>query len=406
MEPPVEVPPVEHPEPHAGMGNPVADQMNPMFQQFLQFQQFQQFQAMIQAQPMPQLAVGPPPPQLGRPPVDPGMMVAMSQVRPPTLEGLKVSQIKAFRLAYRRYASKCPVPQWVRLPGQLTLPEQLVTIATFNNVNDIEELKTLEEEEFFHVACRMYNATMVTQYCRILESVKMTTSTWSLELYLEYVEDFKFQMMVAGFYFKPPESELVKIFVSGLQPRSLQNEIRRKNLQTLEAAIEEIGDTIVRLKAIFDLQDSLVRSSQKKGSSDKKSHTKVEDKDDPVDTPPVVVTYTKKPKETPRTKKTGSTVTCYKCLQKGHLAPNCPNPKHPRSTWQPKTVRAVKKSDEPEEDTEVPVARSVRVFAADLPSTTDSFIRLDVSLIAPAEETTLSPTQFRTLWIRELILIP
>ena len=98
--------------------------VNPMFERFMASQQFEAF---MRANPVP--AVVPMPMTVPvaqhnprrEPVVDPGMMVAMSQVKTPTLEGLKIAQIKA----YRRYESKCIVAYWKRLPGQLVLPEHL-----------------------------------------------------------------------------------------------------------------------------------------------------------------------------------------------------------------------------------------------------------------------------------------
>ena len=104
---------------------------NPFFAQFAEFQRFQAF--MRAQQPIPRFGAVPfmgHMQQQKHPLIDPGSMVAMAQVRPPTLEGLNIKQIKTFKLAYRRYVSKVLVPQWIRLPGQLVLPEQLITIAT------------------------------------------------------------------------------------------------------------------------------------------------------------------------------------------------------------------------------------------------------------------------------------
>jgi len=180
---------VEDPHDDRSVGSdPVMEQANPMFDQFARFQQFEAYMNAHRAQPM----AAPAPARRAANPaqmayLDPGSMVAMAQVRPPTLEGLKIAQIKAFRLAYKRYVSKVPMVQWVRLPGQLVLPEQLATVAAFNGIGDIEDLKQLPEDQFFRALCKMHNATMTTQWCRLLEQVKMTTTSWSLELYLEYV---------------------------------------------------------------------------------------------------------------------------------------------------------------------------------------------------------------------------
>ena len=44
---------------------------------------------------------------------------------------------------------------------------------------------------------------------------KMEKSDPSLNTYEQYVEDFKFLVLVAGNAHRPPEKENVKIFVSG-----------------------------------------------------------------------------------------------------------------------------------------------------------------------------------------------
>ena len=93
-------------------------------------------------------------------------------------------------------------------------------------------------------------------------------------------------MMLAGNEFQPPDSEVVKIFVKGLQPATLQTEIRKKSLDTLQEVIEETTDVIVRYKAIFDIQESVHKPSTKK--STKKSSSKVtEDTTEVTDAPPV-----------------------------------------------------------------------------------------------------------------------
>jgi len=282
--------------------------------------------------------------------------------------------------------------QWVRLPGQLVLPEQLATVAAFNGIGDIEDLKQLPEDQFFRALCKMHNATMTTQWCRLLEQVKMTTTSWSLELYLEYVEEFRFQIMLAGATYQPPEKEVIKIFVKGLQPSTLQTEMRRKNLEILELVIDETSDVIIQYKAIFDIQDSMVKATPKK--QNKKPSTKVTEDTDVAETPLRASTPPKKSTSDKSSRK--GPIVCYNCLQPGHKAPDCPNRKHPKSTYNPRTVKSVKKSEEAESVTDPPIARSIRVFSSDLTSKSDSFIRLDVSVFAPVDETNANPQSLTT----------
>ena len=88
-------------------------------------------------------------------------------------------------------------------------------------------------------------------------------------------------------------------------------------------------DVIIQYKAVMDLQESFSRPSTNKSS--KKSHSKVTENSValPV-TPQVVVPPPKQKKDETNAKK--GDVTCCKCLVKGHVAPNYPNAKHPKST--------------------------------------------------------------------------
>jgi hypothetical protein len=312
----------------------VPQMANPLYNQFIQFQQFQAFMAQNPqpVQPIFGRNIAPPPA------VDPGMLVAMSQVKPPTLEGLKINQIKAFRIAYRRYEAKCLVAQFKRLPGQLVLPEHLVIIARTNGIDDIEDVRDATVEDFFQYLCRIHSATMTSQWCRMVEEVKMKVTTWSFEAYMEYAEDFRIQALLAGRDFAPPEKEVVKIFVKGLRPETLQTEIRRRNLDTLEEAMDVTSDVVIRYKAIFDLQPNLRKEDSKSDrympSIDQRSKTRGDGKFGNHDKPTVPSTIVLG-KSKSSFQSGLSSVTCYKCLKKGHLAPNCPNEKHPQSTWRP-----------------------------------------------------------------------
>ena len=212
--------------------DPDIQAVNPMYERFLEFQRFEAFMRAVPAPvPEPVLRHVPMPMHDAvrrEPVVDPGIMVAMSQVKTPTLDGLKIAQIKAFRVAYRRYESKCIVAHWKRLPGQLVLPEHLLTIARVNGIIDVDEVRDKPVSDFFVALFKIHNATMTCQCCRLVEEVKMKSSTWSLKAYLEYAEEFQLQCQLAGPEFAPPQKEMVKMFVKGLRPEALQTEIRRR----------------------------------------------------------------------------------------------------------------------------------------------------------------------------------
>ena len=124
-----------------------------LYQQFVQFQQFQAF-IQMQAQPM-QVSVLPLAPIQGQGMVDPGMWIAMSQVRPPTLLGIQTKQIKQLRLEYSRYEARCILPQFKQHPGRLVLADQLAIIARSNGLPDNAAVLALTVDDFskLYVRC-------------------------------------------------------------------------------------------------------------------------------------------------------------------------------------------------------------------------------------------------------------
>jgi hypothetical protein len=377
--------------------------MEPNHRLFAQFAQFRAFQAFMEQQlPIPNFphrnqAMPPYQAPAYHPPAqyDPGMMLAMAQVKLPMLDGLKIDQIKSFRLSYRRYVAKCPAIDMVRPPGQFVLPEHLLAISTLNGIGDLDHLKHMAEEEFFMCLCSMHNTKMTSSYCRLLESVKMVTLNWSLELFLEYIDNFHFQLMVAGEECRPPDKELSKIFIRGIQSAALQLEIRRKGLETMEEIIQVTTEVIVRFRTISDLQESVPKVSSNHISKHNPKRVSRPMMDFVLPTPsslPVV----QPPRQLPSSNfDRRKEITCYKCLKKGHLAPTCPNQKHPQSSWQPRTARSMRKSDSADSSSETPTARSIRVFTTDIDQEKDVFIRLEVAILSPAMEEMIAPPQLK-----------
>ena len=81
---------------------------------------------------------------------------------------------------------------------------------------EFEEIPKLEIEKFIHVMLRLHQ----TNSSRIIVvlNAKMEKSDLSLNIYVQYVEDFKFWVLDAGNAHQIPEKEIVKTSVSGLKP--------------------------------------------------------------------------------------------------------------------------------------------------------------------------------------------
>jgi hypothetical protein len=274
------------------------------------------------------------------------------------------------------------------------LPEHLITIARINSILDVEELREMPVDLFFEALCKIHNATMTGQWCRLVEEVKMRSTTWSLEAFIEYTEEFRMQMIIAGTSYAPPQKEIVKLFINGLSPKTLQFEIRKKNIESLDEAMDTASQVVVQYKAIFDLQ--AFKESDKKNHNNFKSQKKDSSK---KDSSSGEAGNSKKGSAENSPAEEKFVPTCYKCLQKGHTVRECTNPKDPKSTWKDKSdwknkrSRAIKASSAESDSDSEAVSRSVRVFSTDIDIAVDEFIRLKSLVMAVQEETKVDSMQ-------------
>jgi len=392
------------PDQQAEPADVMVNVQDPLFQQFLQFQRFVQFQQMqavqqvvAQQPPIPGIPIvgqqGVPVPGVipapvhqavnvqapAQVPVNPGLWIAMSSLKAPTLQGMKIPQIKSFRLEYKRYQAKCIMPEFLQPPGRLVLADHLAIIAQANSLT-VQEIQTLSVDDFFKALCKIHHATLTSQWCKMMEEVKMKSNSWSIESYMEFVEEFKIQRLLVGETEAPPEKEIVKIFIRGLRPDELQTEVRRRAIETLEEVVDKTSAIILQFKPMFDVMSS--KKDDKKPES-KEKKPKRDESSEKFSTAAV-------PAKAETTSSASADITCYKCLQTGHYASACKNPKHPDSKWHPKKARSAKAVSNESEA----VMRSVRVFATDLPSAADDFIRLETVVMLPEAELTVEPSGY------------
>ena len=135
--------------------------------------------------------------------IDLGMRLNIVNVKPPHLAHLEVESMKKFILDYKRYGQKFP-RQLLWKMQQFILEDQLEVICDEDG-REYEDIVELEKEEFIQIILRLHQAN----------SSRKWKNQIYLNTYIQYMEDFKFWVLAAGYF---PEKEIVKIFVSGIKP--------------------------------------------------------------------------------------------------------------------------------------------------------------------------------------------
>jgi len=80
----------------------------------------------------------------------------------------------------------------------------------------------------------------------------MEKSDLSLSTYVQYVEDFRFWMDVAGRTYRLPDKEIAKSrFVRGLKPDVFREEMYSRTFDTLEDVIHEAREDLSTYRDIF-----------------------------------------------------------------------------------------------------------------------------------------------------------
>jgi len=81
----------------------------------------------------------------------------------------------------------------------------------------------------------------------------MEKSDLSLSTYVQYVEDFRFWMNVAGRTHRLPDKEIAKYSVSGLKSDGFREEIISRTFDTLEDVIREAREDLSTYREILEI---------------------------------------------------------------------------------------------------------------------------------------------------------
>jgi hypothetical protein len=209
--------------------------------------------------------------------MDPGLWLNMVNVKPPQLSDLELESMKKFILDYKRYSQKCP-EQLRRKMQHFILEDHLDIIVEFG-LHDRDEIMDQDRDDFIVTMLEMHHANSSRKWRLMMKNAKMEKSDLSLSTYSQYVEDFKFWMKAAGDNHKPPEKEIVKIFVNGLKPDIFKEEIYSRACENMRGVINEAREELATYREVLDISDRMKKSEVSRApsglqSSDKKKAEK------------------------------------------------------------------------------------------------------------------------------------
>ena len=81
-----------------------------------------------------------------------------------------------------------------------------------------------------------------------MEKLDITLST-----FVQYIEDFRFWIYVAGRTHRLPDKEIAKCFVGGLKPDVFREEMYSRSLDTLEDVIREAREELSMYRDILEI---------------------------------------------------------------------------------------------------------------------------------------------------------
>jgi hypothetical protein len=192
---------------------------------------------------------------------------------------------------------------------------------------EMEEIMELARDDFITAMIKIHEADSSRDWHIMIKNAKMEKSDLSLTTYVQYVEDFRFWVNVAGRPHRIPDREIAKCFVNGLKPELFREEMYARSFDNLEDVIRETREELKTYRKLSDISDRAKKSEPKKDfGKDKREFSKS------------VATFSKKSEANTTSgatfspyKKSGPSgvkddlkdVECYKCHKKGHYANKC-----------------------------------------------------------------------------------
>ena len=90
---------------------------------------------------------------------------------------------------------------------------------------ELEEVMELARDDFVNLMLKIHQADSSREWRLLIKNAKMEKSDLSLTTYVQYVQDFRFWVNVAGRPHRIPDREVAKCFVNGLKPELFREEM-------------------------------------------------------------------------------------------------------------------------------------------------------------------------------------
>ena len=139
---------------------------------------------------------------------------------------------------------------------QFVLEEHLEIMCSKSG-KEMEEFMALARDDFISTMLRMHAANSCRKRRLLIKNAKMEKSDLTLSTYVQYVEDFRFWMNVAGRTHRLPDKKIAKCFVSGLKPDVFREEMYSRSFGTLEDIIREAHEDLSTYRDILEISDRI-----------------------------------------------------------------------------------------------------------------------------------------------------
>ena len=186
----------------------------------------------------------------------------------------------------------------------------------------------LGRDEFISLMLKIHQADSSRDWRLLIKNAKMEKSDLSLTTYVQYVEDFRFWVNVAGRPHRIPDKEIAKCFVNGLKPELFREETYARSFENLDDVVRDAREELHTYRDIMEISDRVKRPEPKEEFTKEKkdysqSASSFKKKGEANSSTGASFSGFKKPASF-SVEKDMKDVECFKCHKKGHYANKCP----------------------------------------------------------------------------------